>query len=178
MAKEDEARLERPEALIPDSAIGPGVLLIPYGWVMAVDPKLATACDKLVVDDWEQCTKGGTFHGLTDTERVAMCREVDAVDGPDATMLLLVWPRRRRPLSRGANRDEIEGAFPGWKITEMVPSFFRLPKPLEAVMKPNEHWYRLRREWQSHGPALARPTDQASPAPTCAQEGTLALPCS
>lgn len=88
----------------------------------------------------------GTFHGLPGGQRVAMGREVDAVAAPDATVFLLVWPRRRRPLIRGADRPEIEAAFPGWKITDVEPSFFRLPKPLELVMKPEEHWYRLRRE--------------------------------
>ena len=88
----------------------------------------------------------GTFHGLPDGQREAMGREVDAVAAPDATVLLLVWPRRGRPLIRGADRPEIEAAFPGGKITDVEPSFFRLPKPLELVMKPDEHWYRLRRE--------------------------------
>lgn len=88
----------------------------------------------------------GTFHGLPDGQRTAMGREVDAVAAPDATVFLLVWPRRTRPLIRGADRTEIEAAFPGWKITDVEPSFFRLPKPLELVMKPDEHWYRLRRE--------------------------------
>lgn len=88
----------------------------------------------------------GTFHGLPDGQRAAMGREVDAIAAPDATVFLLVWPRRRRPLIRGADRPEIEAAFPGWKITDVEPSFFRLPKPLELVMKPGEHWYRLRRE--------------------------------
>ncbi len=87
----------------------------------------------------------GTFHGLTAAQRMAMGREVDAVAAPDATVLLLVWPRRRRPLIPGADRGDIESAFPGWDITDVEPSFFRLPKPLEAVMKPDEHWYRLRR---------------------------------
>lgn len=87
----------------------------------------------------------GTFHGLTDPQRAAMGREIDAVAAPDATVLLTVWPRRRRPLIRGANRDEVEAAFPGWKITDVEPTFFHLPKPLEVVMKPDEHWYRLRR---------------------------------
>lgn len=88
----------------------------------------------------------GTFHGLPDGQREAMGREVDAVAAPDATVLLLVWPRRARPLIRGADRIEIEAAFPGWKITDVEPSFFRLPKPLELIMRPEEHWYRLRPE--------------------------------
>jgi SAM-dependent methyltransferase len=87
----------------------------------------------------------GTFHGLQPEQQRAMGASVDAVAGEDATVLLLVWPRRRRPLIRGADRHEIEQAFPGWTITDVTPSFFRLPKPLAVVMRPDEHWYRLRR---------------------------------
>lgn len=88
----------------------------------------------------------GTFHGLNNVEREAMGRGIDTVAAPDATVLLLVWPKRRRPLIRGATPSEVEAAFPGWKVTDVEPSGFRLPKPLELLMKPDEHWYRLRRE--------------------------------
>jgi SAM-dependent methyltransferase len=87
----------------------------------------------------------GTFHGLTASQREAMGREVSAVAGPDATLLLLIWPRRRRPLIRGASRDEVEAAFPGWTVLGVEPSHFKVPKPLELVLRPDEHWYRLRR---------------------------------
>ena len=87
----------------------------------------------------------GTFHGLKDHERVAMGREVDAVAGPDATMLLLAWPRRRRPLIRGVDVSEIEGVFSGWTVTDVGPSHFKAPKPIEVLLRPDEHWYRLRR---------------------------------
>lgn len=89
----------------------------------------------------------GTFHGLPEAQREAMGREIDAVAAPDASVLLLVWePRRRGPLPRGANRSEIEAAFPGWTVTEVGPSHFEAPKPVELLMNPDEHWYRLRRE--------------------------------
>ena len=88
----------------------------------------------------------GTFHDLKGAQRQAMGREVSAVAAPDATVLLLVWPKRRRPLIRGASRSEIEAAFPGWKVTDVEPSHFRLPKILELLLKPDEHWYRLCRE--------------------------------
>lgn len=87
----------------------------------------------------------GTFHDLTRVQRQAMGREVSAVAAPDASVLLLVWPKLRRPLIRGASRSEIEAAFPGWTVTHVEPSHFRLPKLLERVLKPDEHWYRLRR---------------------------------
>jgi len=68
-----------------------------------------------------------------------------AVAAADATVLLLVWPKRRRPLIAGASRGEVEAAFPGWQVTHVEPSYFRLPKILDLLMKPDEHWYRLRR---------------------------------
>jgi SAM-dependent methyltransferase len=87
----------------------------------------------------------GTFHDLKKTQRGAMGREVSAVTASDATVLLLVWPKRRRPLIRGASRGEVEAAFRGWQVTHVEPSYFRLPKILDLLMKPDEHWYRLRR---------------------------------
>ena len=88
----------------------------------------------------------GTFHDFNNVQREAMGREINAIAAPDATILLLVWPKRRRPLIRGANRSEIEAAFPGWKVTDVEASHFRLPKVLELLLRPDEHWYRLRRE--------------------------------
>ena len=87
----------------------------------------------------------GTFHGLKDQQRLAMGREVDAVAAPDATLLLLAWPRRRRPLIRGVDVGEIEEAFSGWTVTDVGPSHFNAPKPIELLLRPDEHWYRLRR---------------------------------
>jgi SAM-dependent methyltransferase len=88
----------------------------------------------------------GTFHGLNTPQREAMGREVSAIAAADATVLLLVWPKRRRPLIGGASRSEIEAVFPGWRVTDVEPSHFRPPKILELVLRPDEHWYRLRRE--------------------------------
>ena len=87
----------------------------------------------------------GTFHDFGTAAQQAMGREVDAIAAPDAAVLLLVWPKRTRPLIRGATRDEIEAAFPGWRITNVEASHFRLPKILEMILRPDEHWYRLRR---------------------------------
>lgn len=98
-------------------------------------------------DEYELVLDTGTFHGLDHEQREAMGREVDAVAGPESTVLLLVWqPKRRGPLPRGASIEEIEAAFPDWAVTDVGPSHFRAPKPVELLMKPNEHWYRLRRE--------------------------------
>jgi SAM-dependent methyltransferase len=88
----------------------------------------------------------GTFHGLAPDERQAMGREVEAIAAPDATVYLIVWvPKRRGPLPRGASRAEVERAFPAWTITDVEPSYFKAPKPIELLLKPDEHWYRLRR---------------------------------
>lgn len=89
----------------------------------------------------------GTFHGLTPAQREAMGREVGAVAADDATVLLMVWvPKRRGPLPHGASRSEIEAAFPGWKVTDVGATHFQAPKLVELLVKPDEHWYRLRRE--------------------------------
>jgi SAM-dependent methyltransferase len=88
----------------------------------------------------------GTFHDFDTTRQQAMGREIDAVAASHATVLLLVWPKRVRPLIRGATRDEIEAAFPGWRITHVEASHFRLPKIMEKILRPDEQWYRLRRE--------------------------------
>jgi cyclopropane fatty-acyl-phospholipid synthase-like methyltransferase len=85
----------------------------------------------------------GTFHDFGPAQQQAMGREIDAIAAPDATVLLLVWPKRMRPLIRGATRDEIEAAFPAWKITHVEVSHFRLPKMMEMILRPSEHWYRL-----------------------------------
>lgn len=87
----------------------------------------------------------GTFHDFDRVRQQAMGQEIDAIAAADATVLLLVWPRRTRPLIRGVSRDEIVAAFPGWEITHVEASHFRLPKILEMILRPDEHWYRLRR---------------------------------
>jgi hypothetical protein len=73
----------------------------------------------------------------------------------------LAWPRRRRPLIRGADREEIEQAFPQWSISDVAPSQITLPKLVEAVLRPDEQWYRLRRRRESEhhrDSARANPT--------------------
>jgi ubiquinone/menaquinone biosynthesis C-methylase UbiE len=93
---------------------------------------------RLIVDS-------GTFHDFDTDQQRAMGREVTAVAAADATLLLIAWPRRRRPLIRGADREEIEQAFPQWSITDVAPSQVTLLKLVEAVLRPDEQWYRLRR---------------------------------
>jgi SAM-dependent methyltransferase len=88
----------------------------------------------------------GTFHGFDDVRRAAMGQEVSAITSDNATVLLLARaPKRRGPLPRGASKAEIEGAFPGWKVTEVGATGFEAPKPVELLLAPDERWYRLRR---------------------------------
>ena len=87
----------------------------------------------------------GTFHDFDTEQQRGMSRSLDALATEDATILLLCWPRRIRPLIRGVSREEIESAFAGWQMTDVKPSFFKMPPPLEWVLRPDEHWYRLRR---------------------------------
>ena len=100
--------------------------------------------------DFRLVLDSGTFHDFDDADRLAMGAGVDAIAAEDATVFLLVWPKRVRPLIRGASREEIEQAFPGWEITHIEPSGFVLPKPLELLLRPDEHWYRLRRKGVTH----------------------------
>jgi SAM-dependent methyltransferase len=87
----------------------------------------------------------GTFHGLTDRQRVAMGDEVTAVAAADATLILDCFaPRRRGSLPRGAGREDIERAFPDWRITDVVVADTE-PDPLARLLRFDERFYRLRR---------------------------------
>ena len=101
--------------------------------------------DAGITPGFELLLDTGTFHGLDPRRRRAMGLQVSAIAAPEATLLMLVWPRRRRPLIRGASRDEVEAAFPGWTVSNVEPSHFHVPKPLELLLRPDEEWYRLRR---------------------------------
>jgi cyclopropane fatty-acyl-phospholipid synthase-like methyltransferase len=86
----------------------------------------------------------GTFHGLTDAQRQAMGREVDAVAADDATVLLDCFAPRRRPFWRGAGQNDIEAAFPGWEVTDVEVADTE-PDPIARLFKFDERFYRLRR---------------------------------
>lgn len=62
----------------------------------------------------------GLFHDeLSDRERAAMGREVNAVAAPGANLLMAAWARGRRgPMPRGASRGDIETAYRGWSVVE------------------------------------------------------------
>ncbi|WP_109470951.1 class I SAM-dependent methyltransferase [Ornithinimicrobium cavernae] len=83
------------------------------------------------------------FNHLSDVQRAAVGREVDAVAGHDAQIVLLVWSRARRgPLPPGARREDVAAAFPRWRIVDETPYQAKLP-PLMRSIRPR--WYRLAR---------------------------------
>ena len=88
----------------------------------------------------------GCFHGLSDPQRAAMGRSVTALAGPVATLLLLaVKPGAApRPLPRGADRVDLERAFPQWRIIDIELAITDgIPKPLRRAAPS---WYRLRHQ--------------------------------
>ena len=131
----NEKALERARARIASAAVD---MNLTHGDVTDLESAGVDTGFELVLDT-------GTFHDFNPAQQRAMGRGVDSVATPDATVLLLCWPRRHRPLIRGVEREEVEAAFPDWEITDVEPSGFELPKPLEALLRPDEHWYRLRR---------------------------------
>jgi SAM-dependent methyltransferase len=90
----------------------------------------------------------GVFHDeLTDAQRAAMGREVTAVAAPGATLLMVAWARRRRgPLPRGANRSDIEAAYPEWTVIDEQPFDVRGAPFFKHMRKADPRFYRLRRD--------------------------------
>jgi SAM-dependent methyltransferase len=87
----------------------------------------------------------GTFHGLQPEQRHAMGREVSAVAASDATVILDCFaPRWRGPLPRGAGRDDVERAFPGWSIANAEAADTD-PDLISRLFRFDESFYRLRR---------------------------------
>src|SRR5882757_886222 len=66
----EATRLEQPQILIQDRWLKRGCLLVTYGWKMATDPATIARADKIVVDDWAQCCKGGQLHPLISDGRL------------------------------------------------------------------------------------------------------------
>jgi len=67
----EATRLSSPAPLIREEWLKPGCLFVTYGWVMAVEPGLPAAMDKIVVDDWEQCSVGGQLYPLIQEGKLA-----------------------------------------------------------------------------------------------------------
>ncbi|MFL5828135.1 MAG: class I SAM-dependent methyltransferase [Thermoleophilaceae bacterium] len=98
-----------------------------------------------VGSDFRLVVDTGTFHGLGESERFALGRELDAVCAPDSTVIVDCFtPRRRGPLPRGASRDDVERAFPGWEITDVEVADTD-PDAIARLFKFGERFYRLRR---------------------------------
>ena len=94
---------------------------------------------------YELVVDTGTFHGLNRAQRLAMGRGVTAVTTEDATVILDCFaPRRRGPLPRGCTQADVEEAFPGWVVTDVVDADTD-PDPIARVFKFDEVFYRLRR---------------------------------
>jgi alanine dehydrogenase len=68
----EATRLERPEPLLLTKWVEPGMLVIPYGTVSAVELSLTDVMDKVVVDDWGQAGVGpfGSLRAHVDTGRL------------------------------------------------------------------------------------------------------------
>src|SRR5215467_3178388 len=90
----EATRLSAPESLLMNADLG--ALLVTYGWVRAVDPALALSVDKLVVDDWEQCTKGGQLHELIADGRLSR----ENVHAEMGEIVCGVLPGREKPDER------------------------------------------------------------------------------
>src|SRR5271170_339277 len=60
----EASRLAEPEPLLKTEWIKHGALVVPYGTMSAVELSLTDVMDKVVVDDWGQCRKGGSFGAL------------------------------------------------------------------------------------------------------------------
>ena len=107
--------------------------------------------DAGIGSDFRLLVDTGTFHGLADDQRQAMGKELSAIAAPDATLILDCFaPRRRGPLPRGANRADVERAFPDWEITDIEKADTE-PDLIAKLFKFDEHFYRLR----LNGPASA-----------------------
>lgn len=98
-----------------------------------------------VGSDYALIVDTGTFHSFNRRERLAMGREVDAVAGQEAVIVLDCFsPGKRGPLPHGCTRADVEEAFPAWRITDVVDADTE-PDALARALKFNEVFYRLER---------------------------------
>ncbi len=68
----EASRLQQPEPLFKSEWIRPGALVVPYGTMSTVEDDITDRMDKIVVDDWGQCTVGpfGCLRRHVDSGRV------------------------------------------------------------------------------------------------------------
>jgi SAM-dependent methyltransferase len=101
--------------------------------------------DSDVGDGFRLLVDTGTFHGLSDTQREAMGRELTAVASPDAALIIDCFaPRRRGPLPRGASRADVQRGFPEWEITDVEVADTQ-PDAIARLFRFDERFYLLRR---------------------------------
>jgi ornithine cyclodeaminase/alanine dehydrogenase-like protein (mu-crystallin family) len=69
----EASRLDAPEPLLKTEWIKPSALVVPYGTMSAVELSLTDIMDKIVVDDWGQCTVGpfGALRRHVETKRLS-----------------------------------------------------------------------------------------------------------
>lgn len=127
--------LERAERRIREAGVRMDLVL---GDVTSLRTSSVGSGFRLVLDT-------GTFHGLDHEERIAMGREVDAVAAEDATVVLDCFaPGRRGPLPHGCSRRDVEDAFSGWRVTDVVVADPE-PDALARALRFDEVFYRLTR---------------------------------
>lgn len=86
----------------------------------------------------------GAVHGLSEPQRESVGQEVSAVASADATLVMYAAsPGRRGPLPRGTSREEVEAAYPDWKVIDEVAFDVSGGCPLKNAAP---RWYRLRRD--------------------------------
>ena len=88
----------------------------------------------------------GCFHDeLNDAQRAQEGRGASAAAAPSASLLLMAWaPGRRGPLPRGASREDIETAFPEWRVID--EENLHVAEAPGYVRKAIPRVYRLQRE--------------------------------
>jgi SAM-dependent methyltransferase len=89
----------------------------------------------------------GCFHDeLTDEQRIEEGRDATRAAIPGATLLMMAWkPGHRGPLPRGASREDIQAAFPEWRLLD--DAAMELPSAAPGYVKrADPRFYRLRRQ--------------------------------
>lgn len=95
----------------------------------------------------------GCFHGLTPPQRADMARAVTARTKHDATLLMFAFGKRVGPpfMPAGATREQIEKAYVGWEVTDVVKPPTDVPGLPWIARKADPTFYRLRRRAKQAG---------------------------
>jgi ornithine cyclodeaminase len=94
----EASRLSAPQVLLRTAWVTPGTLVVPYGTISAVELSLTAIMDKIVVDDWQQCTVGpfGALRAHVDSGLLA----ADRVHAELGQIVAGHRPGRERPEER------------------------------------------------------------------------------